>query len=43
LCIECHAKQPHHAHLKNTPQYKNFRRIRYSSEPGKSFRSSMRA
>jgi hypothetical protein len=43
LCIECHAKQPLHAHLKNTPQYKNFRRIRYSSEPGKSFRSSMRA
>ncbi|MGH7052991.1 MAG: hypothetical protein ACREFA_04125, partial [Stellaceae bacterium] len=26
LCIGCHAKQPQHAHLKNTPDYKEFAR-----------------
>ena len=24
LCIECHAEQPDHAHLKNSPQYAEF-------------------
>jgi hypothetical protein len=29
VCVECHAKQPMHSHVKNTPQYQAFRRIRY--------------
>lgn len=24
LCVRCHANENHHAHLKNTPDYKNF-------------------
>jgi hypothetical protein len=29
VCVECHAKQPMHSHVKNTPQYQAFMRIRY--------------
>ncbi|SHK19614.1 hypothetical protein SAMN05444159_2673 [Bradyrhizobium lablabi] len=29
VCVECHAKQPKHSHVKNTPQYQAFMRIRY--------------
>lgn len=29
VCVECHAKQPKHAHVKNTPQYQAFMRIRH--------------
>lgn len=27
LCIECHAKQPQHSHVKNTPAYREFKRL----------------
>jgi hypothetical protein len=29
ICVECHAKQPRHSHVKNTPQYQVFMRLRY--------------
>jgi hypothetical protein len=29
VCIECHAKQPMHSHLKNIPQYQAFMRLRH--------------
>jgi hypothetical protein len=29
VCVECHAKKPKHSHVKNTPQYQAFMRIRY--------------
>jgi hypothetical protein len=29
VCVECHAKQPMHSHVRNTPQYQAFMRIRY--------------
>lgn len=28
LCIECHSIQPAHAHIKNTPDYKDFMRLK---------------
>jgi hypothetical protein len=33
LCVECHAKQPKHSHVKNTPQYREFMRKRYGFSP----------
>jgi len=29
VCVECHAKQLKHSHVKGTPQYREFIRIRY--------------
>jgi hypothetical protein len=29
VCVECHAKQPLHAHVKSTPQYRDFIRLRH--------------
>jgi hypothetical protein len=29
VCVECHAKQPMHSHVKNNPQHQAFMRIRY--------------
>jgi hypothetical protein len=29
VCVECHAKQPKHSHVKNTPQYRDFLRMRH--------------
>lgn len=30
LCIECHGKQPWHAHVKSTPRYLEFQRLKYN-------------
>jgi hypothetical protein len=30
LCIECHAKQPWHVHVKSTPRYLEFQRLKYN-------------
>jgi hypothetical protein len=29
VCVECHAKQPMHSHVKNMPQYQAFMRLRH--------------
>ncbi len=33
VCVECHAKQPMHSHLKNGFQYKAFMRFKYGIRP----------